>query len=99
VGAFPAATRPPSGCIHGPFLSLGDGARQAVAKAIPARLPPDALTGAGISLSPEGAYVMETLDGFLAVRLPPLAGKIGILTLVVTPAEGMRLLALEPKET
>ncbi len=44
--AFPAATLPPSGRIHGPFLSLGDGARQAVAKAIPARLPPDALTGA-----------------------------------------------------
>lgn len=93
--AFPAAILPPRGTIRGLFLSIGDDARQAAATAIPCRLPSDALSGVGIRLSSDGAYVTESSDGFLAVRPPPLAGKVGILALAVAPADGMRLLAAE----
>lgn len=89
--AIPAETLPAEGRIRSLSLQQGNGALEATPENDIVELPFDKITGLDM-LFADGVYRAEP-QGMLLLQFPPLAKRIGLVTLTIAPPEGSRILA------
>ncbi|MFA6022371.1 MAG: HAD family hydrolase, partial [Rhodospirillales bacterium] len=91
--AIPASALPPRGIIRGVALQSGDNAADAMASPQVAIVPPGDLRALNMTLDND-LIAGGGGDGHLVVPVPPFAGKAAVMTVTVSPLDGLRLLAL-----
>ena len=92
--AVPLAQVAPSGLLQGVTIQTGDSVTAAMANPQVRRLPPQALTAVGLDIRGTHYSLAEGDQHDLVVIVPAFQAKFAVVTIVVAPLGGERVLAL-----